>query len=168
MSVLTQGTQLYVYKESTQQLMEIDCISSFNPGSSPADQIETTCLSERSTRSYQKGLRTPGQGTLTLNPDPGNVSHLFLSQSAESADQEDLVFAVGWSDGEDAPAIDEVGSDNAVDGLLLPEDRSWYVFKGYVSDFPFDFEANTVVQSAGTIQRSGAGIWVTKATEEGS
>jgi len=166
MSVLTQGTQLYVYDNKT--VGEIECITSFNPGSAPADQIEDTCLSEKSTRTYKKGLRTPAQASLTLNADPNNASHLLLSNLAEAADTSDLVFAIGWSDGESEPTIDESDSDAAVDGLLLPSDRTWYVFKGYVSDFPFDFQANTVVQSTGTIQRSGAGIWVPKEDEAGS
>ncbi|EPB1863655.1 phage tail tube protein, partial [Escherichia coli] len=41
--------------------------------------------------------------------------------------------------------------------------RTWYVFQGYVSDFPFDFQANTVVQTSATIQRSGQGVWIPKA-----
>nr|WP_319022788.1 phage tail tube protein [Enterobacter hormaechei] len=49
------------------------------------------------------------------------------------------------------------------DGLVLPPDRTWYVFKGYVSDFPFDFQGNTVVQTSATIQRSGQGAWIPKA-----
>ena len=166
MSVLTQGTQLWVYNNET--VGEIECITAFNPGSSPADQIEDTCLSEKSTRTYKKGLRTPAQASLTLNADPNNPSHLMLSNLAETADQSDLVFAIGWSDGESEPAADDTSSDDAVDGLILPSDRTWYVFKGYVSDFPFDFQANTVVQSTGTIQRSGAGIWVPKVAEAGS
>jgi len=167
MSVLTQGTQLYVYNNVS--VGEIECITAFNPGSSPADQIEDTCLSEKSTRTYKKGLRTPAQASLTLNADPSNASHLMLSNLAENADQSDLVFAIGWSDGEGEPMVDDTGtSDIAVDGLILPTDRTWYVFKGYVSDFPFDFQANTVVQSTGTIQRSGAGIWVPKGDEAGS
>ncbi|HEL8386178.1 TPA: phage tail protein, partial [Escherichia coli] len=45
MSVLTQGTQLYVLIDGV--VSEVECITSFSPGSNPADQIEDTCLSER-------------------------------------------------------------------------------------------------------------------------
>ncbi|HEL8044814.1 TPA: phage tail protein, partial [Escherichia coli] len=71
-----------------------------------------------------------------------------------------LTFAVGWSDGTEAPVASS-GSD-AVEGLLLPATRTWYVFRGYVSDFPFDFQSNSVVQTSATIQRSGQGVWVPK------
>ncbi|NEM17984.1 phage tail protein, partial [Escherichia coli] len=140
---------------------EIECITAFSPGGSPADQIDDTCLSERNTRKYKKGLRTPGQATATLNADPTNASHLMLSNMAESNDQSDVTFAIGWSDGESEPTAGT--GPEAVDGLTLPSDRTWYVFKGYVSDFPFDFQGNTVVQTSATIQRSGQGAWIPKA-----
>lgn len=44
----------------------------------------------------------------------------------------------------------------------LPNTRSWFTFEGYISDFPFDFQANTVVTTAATIQRSGKGTWTRK------
>lgn len=164
MSVVTQGTQLFVVNNNV--VSEVECITSFSPGSSPADQIEDTCLSERNTRSYKKGLRTPGQATATLNADPANDSHVMLSDLAESNDQQDLVFAIGWADGDSVPTYDATGlNPDAVDGLVLPDDRTWYVFKGYVSDFPFDFQANTVVQTSATIQRNGQGQWVRKAQQ---
>lgn len=158
MSVVTQGTQLYVLANGV--VSEIECITAFSPGGSPSDQIDDTCLSERNTRKYKKGLRTPGQATATLNADPTNASHLMLSNMAESNDQSDVTFAIGWSDGESKPTAG-IGPE-AVDGLTLPSDRTWYVFKGYVSDFPFDFQGNTVVQTSATIQRSGQGAWIPK------
>jgi len=163
MSVLTQGTQLYVLANGA--VSEVECITAFSPGSNPADQIEDTCLSEKTDRTYKRGLRTPGQASLTLNADPKNTSHIMLynlSISDDEADQ-DLTFAIGWSDGEASPTVAADGATGAVDGLVLPDSRTWFVFKGYVSDFPFDFAANTVVSSSASIQRSGAAVWVPKA-----
>ncbi|WP_286931950.1 phage tail tube protein [Leclercia sp. UBA5958] len=161
MSVVTQGTQMYVLNNGV--VSEVECITSFSPGSSPADQIEDTCLSETSTRSYKKGLRTPGQATVALNADPANASHVMLSNLAESSDQTNLTFAIGWSDGTAEPTAATSGAPDAVEGMSLPESRTWYVFQGYVSDFPFDFQANAVVQTSATIQRSGQGVWIPKA-----
>lgn len=161
MSVVTQGTQMYVLNNGV--VSEVECITSFSPGSSPADQIEDTCLSETNTRRYKKGLRTPGQATVALNADPANASHVMLSNLAESSDQTDLTFAIGWADGADEPTVAASGDPDSVDGLSLPDTRTWYVFQGYVSDFPFDFQANTVVQTSATIQRSGQGVWIPKA-----
>ncbi len=164
MSVVTQGTQLYVLASGA--VSEIECITTFNPGGSPADQIDDTCLSERNTRKYKKGLRTPGQATVGLNADPQNASHLMLSNMAESNAQDDVTFALGWADGESAPTAAANGASGAVDGLVLPPDRTWYVFRGYVSDFPFDFAANSVVATSATIQRSGQGVWIPKVQDD--
>jgi len=155
MSVLTQGTQLYGLIQGV--VHEIECITAFSPGSNPADQIEDTCLSERNSRSYKKGLRTPGQASVTINADPKNDSHYLMWQLAETEEGEDelIQWAIGWSDGEVPPTV--------VSGeMSLPEGRTWYTFQAYVSDFPFDFQANAVVATAATMQRSGPGVWVRK------
>lgn len=164
MSVLTQGTQLFVLANGA--VSEVECITAFSPGSNPADQIEDTCLSEKNDRTFKRGLRTPGAASLTLNADPKNASHIMLynlSISDDEADQ-DLTFAIGWSDGEASPTVAGEAASGAVDGLVLPDSRTWFVFKGYVSDFPFDFAANTVVSTSASIQRSGSAVWVPKAS----
>ncbi|HHQ6553291.1 TPA: phage tail tube protein [Serratia fonticola] len=153
MSVLTQGTQLYGLIKGV--VHEIECITGFSPGSSPADQIEDTCLSERNSRSYKRGLRTPGAASVTISADPENDSHYMMWQLAETEDEDLIQWAVGWSDGEEAPTL-ENGE------LSLPPTRTWYTFRAYVSDFPFDFQANAVVSTTATMQRSGAGIWLRK------
>lgn len=160
MSVLTQGTQIYFidpnYSTAGAGVREIECATTFSPGGNPADQIEDTCLSE-TTRSYRPGLRTPGQATLGLNADPANASHVRLHELAETDPSPILQFAVGWSDGTAAPTLDTSGD------FVLPSTRTWYTFSGYVSDFPFDFAANTVVTTQATIQRSGGSVWTRKA-----
>ena len=161
MSVLTQGTQLFVLKSGV--VSEVECITSFNPGGNPADQIESTCLSERDSRTYLKGLKTPASATVGLNADPKNASHIMLHGLSESSDQAELTFALGWSDGVSVPTVAASGDEDAVDGLVLPSDRTWFIFQGYVSDFPFDFQANAVVTTSATIQRSGSAVWVPKA-----
>lgn len=159
MSVLTQGTQFYVLANGV--VSEVECITSFTPGGNPADQIEDTCLSERNSRTYKKGLRTPASATVTLNADPTNASHLMLHNLAESDDNQELTFAVGWADGDSAPTASSLPG--STDGMLLSDDRTWFVFQGQVTDFPFDFQANAVVTTTAAIQRSGPSVWVPKA-----
>ena len=161
MSMLAQGTQVYALvpiagNPTTYEVLEVECATAFNPGGNPADQIETTCLSEK-VRSYMRGLRTPGQATLTLNADPRNASHVRLHQLSEDDSIESIKWAVGWSDGTGIePTVED-------DDFVLPTTRTWFIFDGYVSDFPFDFAANTVVTTAATIQRSGGSAWIRKA-----
>lgn len=162
MSILTQGTQVYVLVPSAAdpavfEVLEIECATAFSPGGNPADQIEVTCLSDK-VRRYLRGLRTPGQASLTLNADPRNASHVRLHQLSEDDSIESLAWAVGWSDGFNIPPTLNVGGDD----FVLPPSRTWFVYDGYVADFPFDFAANTVVSTAATIQRSGGSAWIRK------
>lgn len=159
MSVLTQGTQIFFidpeFDSSGAGVREVECATTFSPGGNPADQIEDTCLSA-TTRSYKPGLRTPGQATLGLNADPENESHVRLHELSETDPSPTLKWAVGWADGTSVPTLDSSGD------FDLPTDRTWFIFEGYVSDFPFDFAANTVVTTQATIQRSGGSAWIRK------
>lgn len=156
MSVLTQGTQVYFVDPDTLAVTAVECATAFNPGGQPADQIEDTCL-ESAVRTYKKGLRTPGQATLTINADPQKASHVRLHELSEEDTDRYIKWAVGWSDGTAAPTADS-------DGLfVLTNTRTWFSFEGYVSDFPMDFAQNTIVVTAATIQRSGGSVWTPKA-----
>lgn len=242
MAILAQGTQIYalvpqVGSPSQFEVMEIECATAFNPGGNPADQVEVTCLSDR-VRKYLRGLRTPGQASLTLNADPRNASHVRLHQLSEDDTIESIRWVVGWSDGVDiAPTVGVAGTLAAIeltsggsgyttpptvtfsggggtgaaataiiqggavvgftitnegsgytsaptitladgDGtgatalavlgdpedFVLPPTRTWFLFDGYVADFPFDFAANAAVTSAVSIQRSGGSAWIRKTT----
>ena len=162
MSMLTQGTQIYALvptaADPTQfEILEVECATAFNPGGNPADQIEVTCLSDL-VRRYLRGLRTPGQASLTLNADPRNNSHVRFHALSEDNTIENISWAVGWSDGIGiAPTVNAEGDD-----FELPATRTWFIFEGYVSDFPFDFAANAAVTTAATIQRSGGSAWIRK------
>jgi len=162
MAILAQGTQIYalvptVADPAVFEILEIECATAFTPGGNPADQIETTCL-DASVRSYLRGLRTPGQASMTLNADPRNASHVRLHALSEDDTIENIMWAVGWSDGKDIPPTLNLAEDD----FELPDTRTWFTFEGYVSDFPFDFAANTVVTTAATIQRSGGSAWIRK------
>lgn len=115
MSILSQGTQIYALVpplngSGPHTVMEVECATSFDPGGSPAEQIEDTCLSAQE-RSYKKGLRTPGQASLGLNADPNNASHIRLHQLSEADGDTTIKWVVGWSDGKDvAPTLAAGGS----------------------------------------------------------
>ena len=157
MSILTQGTKIYFIDTalSSPAIVAVECATAFNPGGSPSDQIEDTCL-EAFARSYKPGLRTPGQATMTINADPTQPSHLRLFDLAQINPPPVLKWAVGWSDGTAPPTLD------VYDEFVLPATRSWFTFDGYIADFPFDFALNTVVTTAISIQRSCSSDWVPK------
>ncbi|MBV4531007.1 phage tail protein [Pseudomonas sp. SWRI107] len=161
MSILTQGTQVFSLMPPLSgtgpfTVVEVECATAFNPGGAPKEQIEDTCLSSNE-RTYKPGLRTPGQASLTINADPNSASHVRLHQLSEANGDTTMKWAVGWSDGTAAPTLNAEGDD-----FELPDSRTWFVFEGYVADFPFDFAANAVVSTAVSIQRSGGSAWIKK------
>ncbi|MDF9755464.1 hypothetical protein ACVWY1_001446 [Pseudomonas sp. TE6288] len=163
MSILTQGTQIYalvppVSGTGPLSVLEVEHVTSFEPGGAPAEQIEDTTL-DAAERTYQKGLRTPGTATLGLNADPTNASHIRLHQLSEAKGSTTVKWVVGWSDGKDvAPTVNSKG-----DGFELPATRTWFAFEGYVADFPFNFALNSVVTTSVSIQRTGGSTWAKKA-----
>lgn len=160
MSKLTQGTEVFIIDPDNNEILKIVCATAFNPGGAPADQIEDTCL-EDTIRKYKKGLRTPGQATISINAEPENASHIRLFELSQEDDDRDIKWAIGWSDGKDAPTVDAES-----DEFTLPDTRTWLTFDGYVSDFPFDFASNTLVTTDATIQRSGKLNWKKKVITE--
>jgi hypothetical protein len=239
MSILTQGTKIFALVPSltgggASSILPIDCATAFNPGGAPADQIDDTCL-EDLVRKSKKGLRTPGQASLTILADPRNASHIRLHQLSEADGETTIKWAVGWSDGVAAPTMSPAGSLDSVTitaggtgyttaptvaltggggtgatavatvaagvvtgvtvtnpgsgytsvptvaftgagtgatavaavddeaDFILPNTRTWFVFEGYVADFPFDFAGNANVSTAVSIQRSGGSAWIAKA-----
>jgi len=153
MAKLTQGTQVYFIDPDTDMVMVVECATAFNPGGNPADQLEVTCL-EDFARSYLPGLRTPGQASLTINADPDNASHLRLYQLSQENPPPTLHWAIGWSDGTSEPTT-IVNSDGET-VFDVPDDRTWFIFDGYIADIPLDFQLNSVVTSDISIQRSGS------------
>lgn len=164
MAVKTQGSELFALVPSkttpgTFEVMKVECMNNFNGGGNPADQIVIECL-DKTSREYMKGLRTPGQATFTIDADPRNDSHVRLHEMAESDDEayDSIRWALGWSDGMGiAPTVNSEGDD-----FELPTNRTWFLFDGYVADFPLDFAANSTVKTNVSIQRSGAGAWIKK------
>ena len=161
MATKTQGTQLFVMvptiaDPTKYEVLTIEGMTSFNPGGNPADQIDITTL-ENDSKEFTNGLRTPAQSTFSINADPRIESHVRLHQLSESDSDEKLNFIVGWSDGKAVPTINTVGND-----VELSKDRSWFRFKGFVADFPFIFESNSVVKTEVPITRSGGSQWLRK------
>ncbi|MDR7119763.1 phage tail tube protein [Rheinheimera soli] len=158
MSQLTKGTQVYfIDPDATagQEVVKINGLTQFNPGGAPAGQVDDTDLEDTAMR-YKKGMPTPGQASGSVKADPEVAAHIRLAELADEETERNIQFVVGWADGKDIPPTVVAGA------LKLPNTRTWYIFEGYVADFPFDFAINAVVQTALSIQRSGKGKWLKK------
>jgi hypothetical protein len=117
------------------------------------EQVETTCL-EAQVRTYIAGLSTPGTATFGLNVDTSDSTHVRLHQLKVLGVT--LPWAIGWSDGTADPVVDSAGE------FDLAATRSWIDFEGFMTDYPFNFAQNSVVQSTVGIQISGEPALIAK------
>lgn len=149
MAIKTQGTFLYVLaeKDNEETLMQIGCPTSISLGEVSVDTIETTCLSS-TTRSYETGLETPGEGSIGINLNPKDESHMWLYEIQDDKTKNTVWVILGMSESTDSPELVE-------DKVELPDTRSWLVAKANIQGFSFNIEANSIVQVDIPIQRSG-------------
>lgn len=147
MSLATQGTKMWTIDPADESLLLVGCVTSIDGVDTTNEQIETTCL-ESLARTYQSGLATPGQASFGINFDPSDASHIRLHQLKVAGTT--LPWAIGFADGIGvAPTVDTGGT------FDLPTTRSWIRFLGFMTNFPFSFAQNSVIQSTVAIQISG-------------
>lgn len=118
--VLSNGTAVWIVHGSVPTLTKMGCIKALVLGDDSASEIDTTCLEEASTKTSEYGLVTPGEGSIQIDTDPKNGSHMKLLELA--AAKEKVEVYVGWSDGIAEPTL--TGSD-----IELPETRTWSSFE---------------------------------------
>jgi hypothetical protein len=146
MAIKTQGTRLYAVDPADESVITVGCITSLDGIDTTNEQIETTCLSDLA-RTYLAGLATPGTATFEINFDTTDATHTRLHELKVAGTS--LLWAVGFSDGSAAPTVDSGGTWD------LPTSRSWIRFEGFMTNFPFSFAQNSVIQSSVGIQISG-------------
>jgi hypothetical protein len=155
MAVKTQGSDLYFVDPHDYTVTKVGCVTQISGINAARDQIEVTCL-DSNARIYEAGLGAPGAATFGINFDPQDDSHVRVHELYVAGVK--LDWALGWSDGNAAPTADSEGE------IVASSARSWILFNGYVSDFPFDINLNSVVQSNVSIQVSDFPVIVPKSS----
>lgn len=118
--VLSNGTAVWIVHGTVPTLTKMGCIKALALGDDSATEVDTTCLEETSTKTSEFGLSTPGEGSIQIDTDPKNATHMTLLQLA--ADKEKVMVYVGWSDGIAEPTL--------TDGdVTLPPTRTWSSFE---------------------------------------
>ena len=149
--VLSQGTQVWILHGDTPTLTKMDCIKALSLGDDSTTEINTTCLEEGTTATSDWGLTTPGEGSIQINTDPKNLSHMKLLELA--ADRAEVGVYVGWSDGDATPTI--TGSD-----VTLPTGRTWSSFRAILRKGSPVFDVDALVNHTVPMKRQ------TEVTEE--
>ncbi|PZP90641.1 MAG: hypothetical protein DI587_38035 [Variovorax paradoxus] len=163
MTVKTQGTDLFGIDPRDNSLLVVGCVTTIDGIDSAVEQIETTCLNSGKDRKYVAGMGTPGAGSFGINTDPSDASHLKLYELKQLGLT--IKWAIGWGDGPMEPDGTINLPPEVADGdFVLPSGRSWLLFEGYLSSFPFSFALNSVVQSTVGIQISGTQVLIPKAS----
>jgi hypothetical protein len=146
-AVKSQGTELFVLDEtvSPSVVVQVDCPTNINLGSSSRDQIDITCLGD-SERVYESGLGTPPQVTFDVVFDADSDSHRLLD--AMQASGESAQFFVGLSNGTNNPTV--TGGT-----LIAATGRDGWTFEASVISFAKNIAGNEVVRGSVTLQVSG-------------
>lgn len=122
--VLSNGTAVWIVHGTVPKLTKMGCIKAFVLGDDSSTEIDNTCLEETSTKTSEYGLNTPGEGSISIDTDPKNLSHMTLLKLA--SDKEKIMVCVGWSDGVSEPILSAAGD------VELPETRTWSSFEAIV------------------------------------
>ena len=142
--VLSQGTHVWILHGDTPTLTKMDCIKALSLGDDSTTEISTTCLEEKTTATSDWGLTTPGEGSIQIDTDPKNLSHMKLLELA--ADRAEVGVYVGWSDGDVPPTIS--GSD-----VTLPTTRTWSSFRAILRKGSPVFDADALVNHTVPMKR---------------
>ena len=142
--VLSQGTHVWILHGDTPTLTKMDCIKALALGDDSTTEISTTCLEEKTTATSDWGLTTPGEGSIQIDTDPKNLSHMKLLELA--ADRAEVGVYAGWSDGDVPPTIS--GSD-----VTLPTTRTWSSFRAILRKGSPVFDADALVNHTVPMKR---------------
>ena len=143
--VKAQGTQVFAVVDGA--VVRFTCPKAFSFGEDSFSKIDSTCL-DSDTKDYERGLRDPGEGSIQIDLDDTNTSHLKLIELADSGDK--VKWYVGSSHSKTPPTYE------AVAGIDLPEDRIWWSFEGYINPAAPTIEQDALVSYTFTLVRTSA------------
>lgn len=147
--VFTQGTSVWIKHGDEPTLTKMRCITGITLGDDSPTDIDNTCLEEEDSKTSVFGLNQPGDGSITINTDPENESHMELLQLAD--DKATVEVYVGWSDGKVVPAL-------AAEDVTLPEGRTWTSFTTLLKANAPTFEPDSLVGHTIPMKRQSPAI----------
>ena len=158
--VLTQGTKVWIKHgdEDAPTLTKMECITGIQFGDDSPTEIDNTCLDEEDTATSEFGLNKPGEGSITINTDPKNASHMILLQAASN--NETVEVFVGWSDGKAEPTLGLTPDFE----VTLPETRTWTTFTARLKESSPTFDPDSLVKHSIAMKRQTKAVTQYKTT----
>lgn len=143
-NIPVQGSRVYAFDGTA--ITRLSCLKTIDLGGDSVTRIETTCLDEPDTKTYETGLSDPGQGSFGYDLDDENESHDKIEEWAIEK-KKGLQFFIGSRDSTDAPTV--TGGT-----VTLPTTRTWWSFMGGLSNAMPAFEADSNVAYTVNLERS--------------
>lgn len=156
MAKITKGSALFMIDPEDSKVYKVAGVTGMDPGVPAAKKTDIEDWESRLPQPIRTGFDT-AEAKITFHADARTPAHTRLYELGTGDEDEAPIiqFALGWSDGKEAPTVDEDGN------FTLPTTRTWYTFKGWVSSFPLDFTKDAV-ETEMTVQRVDMGAWIAK------
>lgn len=114
--ILSKGTEFWILHGTAPAFTQLHCLNTWDWGDENYDEIDDDCLDNPDVGTSQFVLGKPADGSVMINTDAKNATHLLLLDLANS--QEQVVVYTGYPDGTGVPTITNGDID-------LPPTRSW-------------------------------------------
>ncbi|MCL6245218.1 MULTISPECIES: phage tail tube protein [Acinetobacter] len=122
--IKVQKSQLYYHEEGATAVESVQCAKELELGTDTEEDIDVTCLDDEEDN-FDPGKKTPGEGSLSIDLDDENSSHLKLIALSKTTPRKKVTWYLGSSNSDDAPEV-------AGGAVTLPPSRTWWVWEGYL------------------------------------
>lgn len=128
--IKVQKTQLYYFDGTN--IVPVICAKTIDLGQDSEEDIEVTCFDQEE-GDTEAGMVTPGEGSLAVDFDDENSSHLKILELSKTVPKKTVHWYLGSSHSAAPPTV--TGGT-----VTLPTTRTWWEFDGYLKRAAPTFE----------------------------
>lgn len=122
--IKVQKSQLYYHEEGATAVESVQCAKELELGTDTEEDIDVTCLDDEEDN-FDPGKKTPGEGSLSIDLDDENSSHLKLIALSKTSPRKKVTWFLGSSNSDEPPIVTS-------GAVTLPPSRTWWVWEGYL------------------------------------
>lgn len=123
--IKVQKSQLFYFDGTA--IQAVQCAKEIELGTDTEEDIDVTCIDDEEDN-FDAGKKTPGEGSLSIDLDDENESHLALVALSKTNPRKKVMWYLGSSNSDEPPTV-AAGSPASVS---LPTTRTWWVWEGYL------------------------------------